>query len=205
MPSLGSFLPREKPGVFRVDDEGGDALLLLLRSGHGEDDDVIGHRAAGDPRLAPVDDVEIAVAHRPAAHRAGVRAGHRLGERVSADRLAGGDGAHVVLLLRLGAEFQDAVAEQRVVDRHDRAVRRVGFADLLQRQHIRQRVHARPAVLLGHLDAHEAHLAHLLDRAHGELAGFVELGGDGGDLLLGEIAGGLADHLVFCAEGEQVA
>ena len=87
MPSFGSFLPRMKPGLIGFDDERRDALVLQLRLRHREQHDVIGHRAGRDPTLAPVDDVVIAVAHRPALHRARVRSAHRLGQRIRADLL----------------------------------------------------------------------------------------------------------------------
>ena len=69
---LGLLLAAHKAGPAGIDHEGGDAPVLLLRVGHGEQHQVIGHRTAGDPGFAPVDDVIVAIAHRPAAHRAGV-------------------------------------------------------------------------------------------------------------------------------------
>jgi len=73
-------------------------------------------------------------------------------------------------------------------------VRGVGFADLLQRQHVRQGVHPRAAVGFRDFDPHEPHFAHFFDCRVGKLAGFVEFGGDRGDFLLGEIARRLTDH-----------
>ena len=200
---LGLFLAAHIAWLVGVDQEGGDAAVLLLRVGHGEQHQVIRHRSAGDPGFAPIDHVVIAVAHRPAAHRARIRAGHGLGQRVGADGLAAGYRGQVLLLLRLGAVLEDAVAEQRVVHRHDRAVGGVHLADLFQRQHVCQRVHACPAVFFGHFDAHEAHLAHLFDRLDGKFARFVELCGDRGDLFLGKVLCSLADHFVFLREGEK--
>ena len=94
------------------------------------------------------------------------------------------------------------MAVQRIVDRHDHAVRGIRLADLLQRQHIGQRIHARPAILLGDLDAHKTHLPHLLDRGMRELPAFVELCRNGNDFLLGKIPGRIPDHLMLFTQGK---
>src|SRR5690606_30760519 len=58
-------------------------------------------------------------------------------------------------------------------------------------------VHTRAAVLLGHFDAHEAQLPHLADGLQRKIARLVELGGDGGDRVAGEVARRLLDHFVL--------
>ena len=120
MPSLGSVLPRWKPSRVVSIMNAVMPRAPLSGVGHGEQHDVLGHRAGGDPALLAVDHVAaVGLLHGAAAHRGGVGTGLRLGQRERADLAAFGDRAHVLLLLRLGAEGQDAVAEQRVVHRHD--------------------------------------------------------------------------------------
>src|SRR5690606_1195901 len=82
------------------------------------------------------------------------------------------------------------------------AVRGVRLRDLFYRQHVGDGIHPRAAVLLRYLDAHEAHLPHLADGLHRELAGLVELSGDRRNALLRELARRLADHLMLVAERE---
>src|SRR5690606_24630992 len=126
----------------------------------------------------------------------------RLGQRERADLLALGDLAHVLLLLRLGAVGQDAVAEQRVVDRHDGGARGVGRGDLDHGQHVGHRVHARAAVLGRHLDAHQSVLAEHPDVVEWELAGAVVVFGTGGDHLLADATRHVLDHQLLFGETE---
>ncbi len=73
MPSFGSFLPRLKPGAgTRVDEKCADAAVLELRLGHHEGQDIVCDRPAGNPRLAAVQHVELAVADGAAAHASGI-------------------------------------------------------------------------------------------------------------------------------------
>ena len=92
-----------------------------------------------------------------ALHRPGVAAGHRLGQAVRADLLAAGDRDEIFLLLRFGAEFEQRMAEQRVIDADNGAVAGVGSGDLDHGQRVSERIHARAAVFLRHFDAHQAH------------------------------------------------
>jgi hypothetical protein len=148
-----------------------------------------------DPALLAVDDVAAVVpADGAAAHRGGVGARLRLGQGEGADFRAFGDLAHVLLLLLLGARLQDAVAEQRVVDRHDGGMRRVGGGDLDDRQRIGDRVHAGAAVFGRHLDAHQPAGAQQLDVFQRKFADPVEVLGAGGDLLLGNAPRHVLDH-----------
>jgi hypothetical protein len=93
----------------------------------------------------------------------------------------------------------DALAIQRVIDRHDHAVRRVCFADLFEREDVGEGVHACAAICFGDFDAHEAHPAHFFDGGLGEFSALIMFGRDGRDLVFGKIAGGVADHFVFFA------
>src|SRR5690606_39339146 len=65
-----------------VDQERGDAARALVRIGHGEQHDVLRHRARGDPALLAVDHVAAVVAPgRAAAHAGRVATGLRIGQR----------------------------------------------------------------------------------------------------------------------------
>ena len=81
----------------------------------------------------------------------------------------------------------------------------VSFADLFQRQRISQRIHPGSAIFLGDLNPHKAHLAHLFDGFIRKIARLIELCRDRGDLILGEIPGCLADHLMFFTQRKQSA
>ena len=197
---LGLGLAAVETGLGGVDHECGDALGALGRIGDRKQNDVLGDRAGGDPALLAVDHIAAVVLFdRLAAHRGGVGAGLRLGQRERADLAAFGDGAHVQLFLRLGAEFEDAVAEQRIVHRHDRRVRAIGLGDLDHRQHVADRVHARAAVFGRHLDAHQPVLAERADVLERKLTGTVVVLGAGRDLFLRDAARHVLNHqLLFC-------
>ena len=63
---------------------------------------------------------------------------------------------------------------------------------------------ALPAVLLGDLDPHQAHLEELLDDVLAEDAGLVHLAHVGADLFAGELAhGGLEELFVFGERGQR--
>ena len=66
-----------------------------------------------------------------------------------------------LLLLLLGAEEQDRLADQSAADRHDAAQRGVGPAELLHGEGVGDVVAAEAAVLLGDGQAEEADLGHL--------------------------------------------
>ena len=200
---LGLGLAAMEAGARRINHESSNAARALVRLGHREQHDVLGHRAGGDPALLAIDDeAAIALLDRTATHGRGIRTGLRLGQRERADVRAFSDCAHVQLLLRLGAVLQDAGAEQRIVDRHDGGVRAIGGGNLDHRQRIADRVHAGAAVLGRHLDAHQAVLAQQLDVLQRKLAAAVELLGAGGDLFLRDPAGHVLDHQLFFGKAE---
>jgi hypothetical protein len=82
-------------------------------------------------------------------------------------------------------------------------MRGIRLADLFERQHVRECVHAHTAILLRDLDAHKAHLTHFSDGRVRKLPALVELSGNRNDLVLRKITGGIAQHLVLFAEGKQ--
>jgi len=80
-----------------------------------------------------------------------------------------------------------------------------GAADLGQLFHahgVGQHVGAGAAILLGEVNAHHAQLGHLLDGLHGEALFLIDLGGQGLDLVLREIAVHLANEQLFLRQME---
>ena len=76
--------------------------------------------------------------------------------------------------------------------------RRIDRGKLLHRQDGLEEAAALPAVFLGDLDAHQAHLEELADEVLAEHAGFVHLADVGADLLARELAhGGLEKSFFF--------
>ena len=161
MPSLSSGGAAADALGVHGQDEGGDALVASGAVGHREQHADVGDRAVGDPVLGAVDHPLVAVAGGGGALRRRVGAGLGLGEaRSSRASCPRASGVSQRLLLLVGAELVDRIADQRVVDAHDHAGRRAGAADLLHREHVADVVDAGAAVLLGDRHAEEAELGH---------------------------------------------
>jgi len=97
---------------------------------------------------------------------------------------------------------QDAVAEQRIVDRHDRRMRSVSGGDLHHRQDVGDRVHARTAVFFRHFDAHQTVLAQQADVLQRELAGTIVVFGAGRDFFLRDTARNVLQHQLLFGKAE---
>ena len=80
-------------------------MAFFVRIGHGVDHDDVGDRAVGDETLLAVDDVRVALAHRPGLHAEQVGTGVRLGgaERGQQFRFAGEPAQKAFLQLRTAA------------------------------------------------------------------------------------------------------
>ena len=108
----------------------------------------------------------------------------------AAERAARGEIGEPLALLLLGAEEEDRHRpERRVRGDRDRD-RGVDPGQLLDRDRVGERVAAGAAVLLRDRDAHEPELGEPGDELVGEAVLAVELLGDRGDPLLGELADG---------------
>ena len=75
-----------------------------------------------------------------------------------------------------------------------------GAAHLLHRDAMGEIAHAHAAIFLLDRDPMEAERAHLGPQLHRKAVGLVDLGGNGGDTLVGEIAHAAAQHVDLGAE-----
>ncbi len=80
--------------------------------------------------------------------------------------------------------------------------RRVDARQFLDDDRVRDRIRARAAVFLGNRHAHEAELGELRDEVVREALLAVEVGRDGGDATLREVAHCLAEELLLLGEVE---
>ena len=144
--------------------------------------------------------VAVALGARLEPARVGARA--RLGQRVAAERLAGGERGEEARLLLVGAPACDGLAVEAVRDGDDAAHVRVGAADLLDDERVRDHVEPHAAVLLGQRRGEEAELGELADDRPVDRLGAVPLGRVRRDLGVAEVARGLADQLLLVGERE---
>ena len=149
-------------GQAHVDQQHRDAVLLLAGTVRAHQREApVRPVGVGRPDLAAVDDVVVAVAHRPAGERGQVRAGIRLRIALAPDGPAGEDARQVARLLLLGAEGEQHGAHHLRAEGHRR--RRAGeVAFLLEDEPLRRRP-ARPA---GGFRPVGAHPAPFRDGAH---------------------------------------
>jgi hypothetical protein len=103
---------------------------LLFGIGAGHDGEEMGAVGVGDEPLGSVEHVDVAVAPGGGAHRSAVRARLRLGEGEGGDRFAGGNAGQPLLLLRLVAEHDEALAADADIGADGRAESRAGVAEL---------------------------------------------------------------------------
>ena len=150
MPSLWSGGACVKPGVPFGDEERGVLdLVAPVRLGDGEDEDVVGVRAVGDPVLRAVEDPAVVAVF--SAMVTIVCASEPLIGSVRPKQpsfLPEAHGARISFFCCVGAELVERVAEERVVHAHDDAGRRARRADLLHHERVGERVEAGAAVLL---------------------------------------------------------
>ncbi len=181
-------------------EEGGDPLVAGGVGRAGEEQHDVGPGAVGDEHLAAVDDVVVAVAHRPGREVAGVGAGARLGEAEAADVRAGGEPRQPLPLLLLAPPGRDGLGDEAEGDRDDAAHRGVAAAELLRHQAVREVVAAGSAVLLVDGEAQEADVAELLHDRAVDLLRPVPGDDVRGDLPVDEVPGEPSDGGLLLAE-----
>ena len=179
----------EALGAF-VDDEGGDALLLLRRVGERENDEDVSDGALGDEHLRAVEHPAVALAHGGGLEARGVGAAAGLGEAPRSQELGGGELRQVAALLVFVAEDANVAGAEAVVRGDGEGERAVVAGDLFDGDGDGERAEAGAAEVFGDANAHDAHGAELFDDVHGELLQAVPLAGGALDALLTEVADG---------------
>src|SRR3546814_3955101 len=84
------------------------------------------------------------------SHRAGIGTAVGFGEAEASDQLAAGQFRNIGLLLRLAAEGEDRMDDQRCLDAHRRAIARIDALDLARDQPVGDMAEPRTAETLGH-------------------------------------------------------
>ena len=184
------------------DDERRDAAGAGGAVGLGVDHQRVGERAVGDPHLGAVENVAVALLVGAGAHRHHVGARPRLRHRQRADVFARDQLGQVFALLGLGAVAAELVDAEIGMGAVGQAHRRARARDLFHRHAMGEIAEPRPAVLLLDGDAMQAERAHLRPQVARKCVAAVDLVGAGGDLVLGEAADRLAQHVHLGAETE---
>jgi hypothetical protein len=143
----------------RTDPTRSAPIARCVGARHREDDTRL--RSARYPGLGPVEHPAIAIAHGLSAQRRGVGAGIRFGQSERAKLLATRHRPQEAILLLLGSPAQNHLRRKRVMNAHHDGNRRVDRRDLLEGDEIRQRVEAKPIVLLGQKHPQKPKLAEL--------------------------------------------
>src|SRR6266403_1323890 len=143
--------------------EGGHALLPLLRLGQGEDDEDVAHAALGDEHLRAVQHPALVLAHRRRAHGGRVRPAPRLGQAPGRELPAGRDVGDEPLAQLVAAEPEQVGGAEAVVRGHRQGQQSVPAGDLHHHAGDRERVQLRSAQLLGNRHAEKAELPELAD------------------------------------------
>ena len=149
------LLADRKAGRIALDEEGGDALVAGAGIDGGEDDEEAGFGGVGDPELAAVEEVVVAVGARGGGEGEGVGTGACFGERVGAD----GVGCHarkVLLLLGFGAPAKEGVYREGVLYVDEDADGGVDGRDFFDSEDGAEERAADAAIFFGNFDAHEA-------------------------------------------------
>ena len=199
---LVEFLGRAETLHALLDEEGGDAARPGGGIGLGIDDERVGFGAVGDPHLAAVQDVAVALAFGPRRHRDDVRARARLAHGERADMLARDELRQIAPLLRrraVAADLVDAQVRVRAVRESDRGR---AAAHLLHRHDMREIAHAGAAQFLLDGDAEQADGAELRPKIARERVVAVDRCGARRDLGVGEVAHAVAQHVDLGAEIE---
>ena len=179
-------------------------MEALLRIGDREDHRDVGDRSVRDEGLGAVDAPAVAVAFRPRAHREGVRARTRLGDRVCADQGAVAQAAEIARLLRVVAVLPDRhhAGQQMGGEREHQTAVLAAVTQGFEHDRGRQRVEAGAAVFLRHRQALDADLGTLLPQVAGESLIAVAIGDVTVEFALGEADRIVAQQFLFFGEGE---
>jgi hypothetical protein len=173
-----------------------------IRIGLGVDDQRLGLGAVGDPHLGAVEDVAVALLLGAGLHRDHVGAGAGLGHRQPAQVLAGdqlGQIAPLLLGAAVAADLVDAEVGMGAVGEPDRGG---GARDFLHRHAVLEVAEPGAAPLLLDGNAVNAELAKLRPEVAWEGIAAVDLVGPRRDLVGGEVAHAVAQHVGGLAQPE---
>jgi hypothetical protein len=129
----------------------------------------------------------------------GVRPGFGLGEGVRAHQV-GRETGEVPLLLRVARGPEERLDDQGVLDVHEHGRGGVHRRQRLHGERRHEQPAARAAVPVRDLDPHQAQLEQLGDEGAVELRRLVHRHDAGTDLLFGELAHRVPEHLLFFRE-----
>ena len=195
-----SFAGREARRVGRHEEARDPARPLAARAREDERD--AGPRAERDEDLRAAEHPVAAVALRARDEARRIRAGARLGQRVAAELLARRERRQQLALLLVRPPPCDRLADEAVVHRDDPPDRRVGPAELLHHEAVRDRVEPHSTVRLGERSAQEADLGELADDRPVHLLRAVPLTRVRQHLALDERTGRAADQVLLVAGRE---
>ena len=156
-----------------VHHEARDALAPGRRIGDREQHRAPRHAGRRDELLGAVDDVAVALPHRPCPQVRRIRPGLRLGQRERPHRRAGGQRPQPAVLLRIGAVLVEDDAGGRIVHAHHGGHRAVAGGDLLQQQRVGHRIDLRAVPLRRRGGAEDAELAEFADDLRLDRAGLL--------------------------------
>src|SRR5690606_11705026 len=185
-----------------LDDEGRDAALVGLRVGLGIDHQGVGIRAVGDPHLAAVEEVAVALLFGAQLHADDIGACTGFAHGQGANVFAADQLGQIALLLFFRAVAMNLVHTEVGMRTVGQPHRGAGAGDFFHGDHVRQVAHIGTAVFFAHSDAEHAQFAELAPQVHGELVAGVDLGGARRDLRLRELADGVAQHVDVGTEVE---
>src|SRR5580700_7629384 len=157
------FLADGEAACAFFDHQRGNSLLTFLRLRIDVYKSRIRCSAVGDPCLSPVDDVRVALSLGLGPEGGGVRAGLRLGERVASDFFPSRAGNEEFLFLLLGAEPQDGVAVERVLNGKNGAGGSADARDFLNDDGVADVIHPRASIIFRHGDSSESQLSGFLE------------------------------------------
>ncbi len=143
-------------------------------------------RSIGDPHLAAVQHVAVALLVRPRAHSHHVRPGAWFAHGQRADMGPGDQPGQIPLLLRLGSVAKDLIDAQVGVRPVRQPHRRRRAGNFLHRHDVLQIAHGGAAVFLADGDAEHTERAHFGPEIHRKGIVPIDRGGPGRDLGCGE-------------------
>jgi hypothetical protein len=183
----------------RLDDEGADAVRArsVARPRHQHDE--VGSDAVAAPLLAAIEDVAVAILFCARVDRGDIGTSLRLGDCDRGDDAALGDDWQELLALLLRAEMKKR-HDEHGVEPCDGAAGGRDSRNLLARDAHHGEVAVRAAILLGHPQLHQSHLAEKLHDFSREAIGLVDFSGNRRHVLGDHLADVVAESRLLFGE-----